>query len=169
MAGNKYLSLNGGDLQQVASVNSSAGAGDANKVVSLNASGKIDETMLSDNPSAVMTASEALDAGDFVNIWLDGADPRIRKATNTGIGTKAHGFVENSISQDADGIVILGEGVLSGLSSLTIGATYYLGTGGDIVAVGSLPTSTSNIVQELGVAKSATELAVNVMKPIILA
>lgn len=169
MAGNKYLNLNGGDIQQYESVNSSAGAGDANKVVSLNASGKIDETMLNDTPSAVMTASEDLAAGDFVNIWNDAGTEKIRKATNTGIGTKAHGYVESAILEDADGVVTLGEGVLAGFTGLTRGATYFLGTSGGKVLAGALPSSTSNIVQELGVAKSETEIAVNIMKPVILA
>lgn len=46
MSGNKYLTLSSGVDELLASNNSSAGSGDANKIVSLNSSGLIDSSML---------------------------------------------------------------------------------------------------------------------------
>lgn len=78
MPGNKYVGINGsGDLAEVASVNSSAGAGDANKIVALNSSGKLDNTMLPESGEYSMTASEALSAGDLINVH-NSSGPKIR-------------------------------------------------------------------------------------------
>lgn len=46
MSGNKYLTLSSGVDELLASNNSSAGSGDANKIVALNSSGLIDSSML---------------------------------------------------------------------------------------------------------------------------
>lgn len=59
------------DASIVNSKASSAGAGDAGKVVALDGSGRIDNTMMPVGigaDTATITASEALSAGDFVNI-----------------------------------------------------------------------------------------------------
>ncbi len=68
MAGNKYLKTGStGFPTEEASVQTSAGAGDAGKIVALNSSGLIDDTMLSiQAASQSMTAGESLSAGDFV-------------------------------------------------------------------------------------------------------
>ena len=42
MAGNKYIANNAGKLKEVASVQSSAGAGDAGKIIALDSSGALD-------------------------------------------------------------------------------------------------------------------------------
>jgi hypothetical protein len=46
MAGNKYLKMSGGRIQEEAAAQTSAGAGDAGKIVGLNSSGVIDPTMM---------------------------------------------------------------------------------------------------------------------------
>lgn len=59
MAGNKYISNNGGTLTEVVSTQSSAGAGDANKIVSLDAAGLLAANMM---PSSVeLVANKATD------------------------------------------------------------------------------------------------------------
>lgn len=163
MAGNKYVGINGsGDLAEVVSVNSSGGAGDANKIVALDAAGKINSTMLPETGEYTMTTSEALTAGDLVNIH-DSTGAKIRKADATN-GRIAHGFVENNIGNGASGTVVIGDGMLNALTGLTIGAQYFLGAAG---AITDTPTTTAGqTLQKVGYAKSATEFAVVLGDPI---
>jgi hypothetical protein len=61
------------------------------------------------------------------------------------------------------------EGTITGLSSLTIGARYYLSgsTAGAITT--TAPTTAGHIVQYIGYAISATELVFEPSDPIVLA
>lgn len=79
-------------------------------------------------------------------------------------GLQAHGFVEGAISSGASGTVVIGDGMLNALSGLTPGATYFLGNTGAVTT--SAPTTAGHILQKVGVAKSATELAVILKDPI---
>lgn len=165
MAGEKFLHLNNGVIASKSSLQTSSGAGDAGKIPALNSAGKIDSTMLDQTPSQTFTAGEAISAGDFVNIYDDTGTLKVRKADNTSASKMAHGYAPAAISMAATGIVILGEGVNANLSSLTKGARYFLGTSGGVTT--TAPTSTNTIVQELGYALSATELAVNTREEIL--
>lgn len=158
MAGDKYIKVDSnGHLAEQATVNSSLGAGDANKVVALNASGLIDTTMLPENGAIILTSSEAIAAGDLINIH-DSSGIKVRKATNTGEATRAQGYAEGAISNGASGTVILGNGMNNGITGLTVGAKYFLGTSGGVTT--TAPTAAASIVQPVGAAKSATELSV---------
>jgi len=155
----KPIQLVSGVLTEVEAKAASAGAGDAGKIVALDASGKIDSTMM---PSGVgsdsksMTASESISAGDLVNIH-DSSGAKVRKADAASSSKSAVGFAPSSIANAASGTVNF-EGTISGLSGLTIGATYYLSTtAGGITA--TAPTGSGQIVQKVGVALSATELS----------
>jgi len=157
MSGNKYLQIGAsGRPQEAASVNSSAGAGDANKIVSLNASGLIDQTMLPENPTFTLPASENLAAGDLVNLWSNAGTLNMRKADNTSTAKRADGYIESAVTSGNSGSPTLGGGIANGLSGLTIGADYYLGTSGGVST--SIPSASGSIVQYVGRAKSATEL-----------
>lgn len=165
MVASKYLYLNGGKFASKSATDSSAGAGDAGEIVCLNGAGKIDATMLDQTPSQTFTADEECAAGKFVNIFDDGGTVKIRLADNSSSGKMAHGYVPATIAADASGAVILGEGINSGLSGLTEGARYFLGTAGGVTT--TAPTSTNTIVQELGYAISETEIAVNTREEIL--
>ena len=197
MAGNKYISNNAGTLTEIASVNSSAGAADASKIVSLNASGVLDSTIVNSKTTsagagdsgkipaldaagrldstfmpvgigadtAVIVASEALVAGNLVNIWNNAGVANVRKADNTTAGKEAHGFVLAAVANAANATVYF-EGSVTGLTGLT-GGTKYLGTAG--AAVASAPTTAGNVVQVVGFATSTTVLNFNAGTPIVLA
>src|SRR5512143_1765954 len=95
MAGDKYLYNNVGALTEKAAIQSSAGAGDAGKIPALDAAGRLDNSMMPVGLGAetdVITTSEALSAGDFVNIWAS-TGTKVRKADATTAGKEAHGFV----------------------------------------------------------------------------
>jgi hypothetical protein len=106
--------------------------------------------------SASITASEALTAGDLVNLHTVTGAIRMRLADSTGTTKPAHGFVTASVLSGAAG-TFLGPGqVNDALSGLTPGATYWLSTSGDVVS--AAPATSAHGDQEVGQALSATEL-----------
>lgn len=155
----KPVQLVSGVLTEVEAKIASAGAGDAGKIVALDAGGKIDSTMM---PSGVgsdsksMTASEAISAGDVVNIH-DSSGAKVRKADATTSSKSAVGFAPSAIASSATGTIQF-EGTITGLSGLTIGATYYLATTAGGITT-TPPTGSGQVVQKIGVALSATELS----------
>ncbi len=197
MATKKYLKNNNGVVTEEASVDSSAGAGDAGKIVALNTSGvlgstivnsvtssagsgdtgkvvaldgsgKIDTTMMPTGvgaDTASITASEALSAGDLVNIH-DSSGAKARKADATTSGKEAHGFVLSSVSNGASATVYF-EGSNTSVTSLTPGVYYLSTTAGGVTA--TAPSSSGNVVQRVGFATSATALNFQSQTPIVLA
>lgn len=157
MAGNKYLQIgSSGRPQEVVSTQSSSGVGDANKIVSLNSAGQIDSTMLPEIPTFSVTASEDVAAGDLINLWNDTGTLKMRKADNTSTAKRADGYIEAAVTTGNTGAPTVGGGLVSGLSGLTVGADYYLGTAGGVTT--TPPTASGSIVQYVGKGKSATEL-----------
>ena len=163
----KYLALVSGKIQQLLAINSSAGAGDANKIVATGAAGTIDATLLPEGVGAdtrSVVASEILAAGDLVNLYDNDGTINARKADNSN-SRPAHGYVLDGVAAEASGDVYF-SGTISGLTTLTVGAEYYLGTTGAITA--TAPSAQGTIVQAVGVALSATELRFMRERPILL-
>lgn len=165
-----YLKLSGGVPADTNANVTSAGAGDAGRIVKLDASGKLDMTLLPaglGSETRSMQASEALAAGDLVNIWNSGG-PRMRKADATSAGKEAHGFVLSAIASGASGTLYPEENVVSGLSGLTPGARQFLSAtaGGRTETV---PATGGQVAQIVGVALSATEMLFRPETPIVLA
>ncbi|BDP42944.1 hypothetical protein DAETH_29130 [Deinococcus aetherius] len=159
----KYLqeSTSGnGDYQEVQPITSTAGAADAGKIAQTDANGQWHPSLIPNINTITFTASEAIAAGALINIYDSGSGVvRIRNATNAGAGTRAHGYAPAAIAASASGTVYLTSGLISGLSGLTPGAQYVLGTAGGLAT--AIPTATGSIAQPVGVAKSATELSFN--------
>jgi len=156
------------DSTIVNSVATSAGAGDAGKVVKLDGAGKIDSTMMPTGvgaDTATITASEALSAGDLVNVH-DSSGAKVRKADATTSGKEAHGFVLSSVSNGASATVYF-EGSNTGVSGLTPGRQYLSTTAG--LATATAPSGSGNVVQVVGFATSATALNFNSGTPVVLA
>jgi hypothetical protein len=165
-----YLKLSGGVPTDANAIAASAGAADAGKIVKLDVGGKLDPTTMPAGVGAetrVIVASEALAAGDLVNIHSS-AGAKVRKADGTSAGKEAHGFVLGAVANGANATVYPEENVISGLSGLTPGARMFLGTtAGQAVAVA--PSVAGQVVQEIGVALSATEIMFRPRQPITLA
>ncbi|MFO1351907.1 MAG: hypothetical protein U1F68_15035 [Gammaproteobacteria bacterium] len=106
--------------------------------------------------SRTETASEALTAGDIVS-YHNSSGAKVRKANATDNTKPAQGFVLANVSNGATGSVFGPGQVVSGLSSLTIGADYYLSTTGGGITT-TKPSTVGNVVQRVGWAVSATEL-----------
>ena len=67
----RFLNLTNGKKTLENAIDSSAGAADAGKIIKLDAGGQIDSTMLPSTGDISLEASEALVAGDYVNIFDD--------------------------------------------------------------------------------------------------
>ena len=159
----------GGVLTEIFGVQTSAGAGNAGDLVSLDDSGRIDNSMMpvgigADTSS--LTASEALAAGDFVNVWNDGGTAKVRKADATTAGKHAHGFVLAAVAS-AGAATVYFEGTNTQVTGQTAGDVFLLTTAGACGA--TAPISTGNVVQKLGVATSATAVNFEAQPPVTLA
>jgi len=154
----KYLSQVNGALSEVATNQTSSGAGDANKIPSLDSTGKLDMTMMPVGLGAEtdsIVASENLAAGDMVNFW-NSTGIKVRKA-DASSNKPAHGFVLAAVTSGENATVYRVSQLNNQLTGMTIGATQFLST----TAGGrqeTSPTVAGQIIQILGVAKSATEL-----------
>lgn len=170
VSANKIAKLNASGILAPAlvnAVNASAGAGDAAKIVQLDSSGKIDSTMMPVGvgaDSAVITTSEALSAGDFVNIW-NSTGAKARKADATVAGKEAHGFVLVGVGSAAAATVYF-EGTNTGVTGQTPGPVFLSTTAG--VAAAAAPSGAGNVVQRIGFAISATAINFQSQPPITL-
>ncbi|MGI9158305.1 MAG: hypothetical protein ACR2K1_00985 [Saprospiraceae bacterium] len=165
----KFLKVGtSGFATEEAAINVSAGAGDANKIIETNGSGKLDSTFLPagvGNDSKSMTTGEALSAGNLVYISNTGT---VLKADANAVAKAAVGYVTSSAASGAS-VTVFFEGTISGLTGLTPGATYFLSdttTGGVSLTI---PSNAGDIVQAVGIAVSATELTFEPQTPIVRA
>lgn len=189
----KVITNNAGQLQEVASISTSAGAADAGKIIATNASGQIDvsflNTTVSSSPNklvmtgadgrldisvlpvgvgadtAVINASEALAAGDLVNIWNNSGTANVRKADASTAGKEAHGFVLAAVASGQPATVYF-EGTNTQMTGLTPGRQYLSTTPGKTSA--TAPTGSGQVVQVVGFAVSATAMNFQSTLPIVL-
>lgn len=163
MATQGFLVRASGKTKQIRGTTTSAGAADAGKICALGGDGKLDMSMMPSGlgvDTQVLPASEALSAGNHVNIWSDGGTAKVRLADNSN-GRPADGYVLSAVSSSANATVYPLDGTNSQLTGLTPGAEYWLGTAGGVTNTPLDETDVANankISQYLGKAKSATEL-----------
>lgn len=147
---------------------SSAGAADAGKVAALDGSGRLDSTMMPIGIGAdtqTITTSEALAAGDFVNVW-NSTGAKVRKADATVAGKHAMGFVLSAFAAAVPAVVYF-EGTNTSVSGQIPGDVFLATTAGG--ASSSAPTASGNLVQVIGVAVSATAINFQYNRPVTLA
>ena len=160
-------------LDETEPITSSAGAADAGKIVATGPDGQLDPTFLAavtaNDPGREMTAFESLSSGDFVNVFIDGGTPKLRRADAGNKATRAHGYVKES-AEGGGAVTFFHCGINGGLSGLTAGATLFLSATTPGKASGTVPTATGHIAQSVGVALSATEILVNISQtPVVRA
>jgi hypothetical protein len=165
----KYLNLTNGVPTQESAINASAGAGDAGKMTKLDGAGRFDASMMpvgTDIEATAITASEALAAGAFVNLW-NSAGLKMRNADATVAGKEAHGFVLAAVANGAVGTAYT-QGINTGCTGRTVGARQFLSTvaGSPVEAA---PAATGNVAQPIGVALSATAVKFNPQTPVLAA
>lgn len=171
MAAKRFLALVSGRIKQIAAVVTSAGAGNDGDLVALDATGKLDASVL---PSGVgqntvsAVASEALAAGDLINLYNNAGTINCRKADATAEGKECYGFVKASVSNGGTATVYTSGNILTGLSGLTPGARQYLGTTSG-ARTETPPSTAGNVVQMVGIAASASTIAFEPEEPITVA
>ncbi len=165
---NKYRTLlNGREKMQEATV-TSAGSANAGEILALDSSGRIDVSVLPVGVGpdvSTLEATEALNAGDYVNIYNSAGTPKVRKADSTN-DRPAHGFVKDGYSIGAMAVVYF-EGPNDDKSSLTPGARYYLAAAGGVTSTAPL-SPTHAISQFLGIAVSATTINTDIADEVVL-
>lgn len=194
MAAPRFLALVAGRIKQIVTIATSAGAADAEKVPSTNGSGVLDPTILNaattGNSKVVLTkpdgtldpaimpagigaavstitASENLAASDLVNIWNDGGTEKVRKADATGEGKEICGYVLAGVTSGNPASVYSSD-TITGLSGKTPGQVQYLSTTPGLMTA-TAPSTAGNVVQQVGVAHSATAVSFRPSVPITLA
>ena len=169
MAAKKLLRLIGGVITEVFGVQTSAGAGNAGDIVALDDTGRIDNSMMPVGigaDTATITASEGLAAGDWINVWNDASTAKVRKADATTAGKEVHGFVLSAVTSGNPATVYF-EGTNTQVTGQTSGPVYLqttAGTGG-----ATAPSASGNLVQQVGVALSATSVNFERGTPVVLA
>lgn len=107
-----------------------------------------------------VVASENISAGSLVNLHVVTGDLRVRNANNTIANNagRCQGYVLSSVTSGNTAIVYVLWGTqITGLSSLSIGSIYYLGTVGQLTTTPPAQGS-NNCFQEIGVAITTTTL-----------
>lgn len=164
MPAGKFLRNVAGVLTEVFGA-TSGGAPDADKIVALDASGRLALAMM---PVGVgvdantVTTTEILASGDIVNVHAGG----VRKADATTVGKRANGFVLSGFA-NATPALVYAEGTVTGLTGLTLGGDVFLSITAGVVTQ-TPPSAAGNVVQRLGVAVSTTSFNFDPSEPITL-
>ncbi len=147
----------------------SAGAGDAGKLTALDGAGRLDNSVMPTGigpDTASIVTSEALAAGDYVNIHNVAGAFRARKADAATSGKEAHGFVLAAVASAGTATVYF-EGTNTQVSAQTPGTVFLSTTAG--AGTGTAPSGSGVVVQRIGTAASATAVNFEAQTPFILA
>lgn len=166
-----FLARVAGKTKQIIATVVSAGAADAGKVVALDDSGRLDQSLLPTGVGAntvSVVASEAIGAGKFVDLWLDAGVLKTRLADNSN-QRPAWGYVKTAVALAGTATVYRLNTVNSALSGLVAGSDYWLGTAGGVTDTPLDPDASSGLMdQYLGKASSETELVTVEHAPVYL-
>jgi hypothetical protein len=168
----KYVADNAGQLEEVEGLQTSAGAGDAGKIAALDSTGKWDVSMMPVGIAPLVktyNVSEAVLAGDFVNLWDNGGTLEVRKADATDPAKKADGYVlaaQAVIGQPVDVYFEDFNNQVAGLIAGDLGKVAFLSdtTPGRVTT--TAPSGAGEIVQRLGKVLSLTEMTVEIAQPV---
>lgn len=169
MAAKKFLRLVSGVLTEIIATVTSAGAGDDGNIVALDATGRLDSSVMPVGigaDTASIAASESLSAGNWVNVWSNAGAFAVRKADATTPGKEAHGFVLSAVTSGANASVYF-EGTNTQVTGQTPGPVYLQTTAG--AGGATVPSGSGQIVQEIGFAVSATAVNFQSQPPVTLA
>ena len=158
MAGKSFLRQVAGAITEILGTQSSVGVGSAGDIPALDATGRLDATMMPVGIGAdikILVASEAMSAGDFVNVHNAAGVFKVRKADATSAGKAADGFVLAAVSNGANATVYF-EGTNTGVTGQTPGDVFLSTIAGQATA--TAPSTTGNVVQRIGSAVAATEI-----------
>lgn len=128
-----FLDRQSGTHKRTAAIATSAGAGDAGKIIKLDSGGKLDTSFFPDDvlngQERVMEVTETVTSGAALNFFNSSGTLKARLADGTDTTKPAMGFAKAGIASGQSGLVRLGDGLLTKTShGFTIGAVLYLST-----------------------------------------
>lgn len=170
MAAKDFLRTVAGTATRIFGVQTSAGAANAGDIPALDDTGRLDASMMPTGigaDTAVVQASEALAAGDYVNVWSSAGSFRVRKADASTSGKEAHGFVLSAVASGANATVYF-EATNTQVTGQTPGPVW-LSAATPGAGTSAAPTGTGNVQQRIGFATSATAVNFQSQPPIVLA
>jgi hypothetical protein len=198
MAVKKYLKNSAGAIAEEAAVDASAGAGDAGKIVALNTSGVLADTIINSKTTSAGAGDSgkipALDASgkldtSFMPVGIGADTASIVTSENLSAGDLVN-IYDNSgtpTARKADATTAGKEAhgfVLASTTSPAAATVYFEGSNTGVSGLtagnqflsttaggltGTAPSATGNVVQRVGVAVSATVLNFEAQQPITLA
>lgn len=160
MPAKKYVSVTGNKKILATSVVVSAGVASDGDLVALDPLGKIDTSVLPAGlgaNSVTAQASEALAAGDYVNIYDNAGTANVRKADATTDGKPCNGFVKNAFANAALATIFTSGNVNTGNLGLSAGPVFLAIIAGK--ASNTAPSANGNGWQRLGDAVNATTVS----------
>jgi hypothetical protein len=165
----KYIENVAGRLQEKSGLAASAGAADADKIPQLDSTGRLHSSLMPIGIGAdtqVIVASEALAAGDFINCY-NSTGAKVRKADAATPGKEAHGFVIAAVASAGNATVYF-EGTNTQVAGQTPGLVFLSATTPG-QGTTTPPSTAGQIVQQIGLATSATTINFQFQQPITLA
>jgi hypothetical protein len=169
MAVNKYFVNTNGTLTEQLAPATSAGAVDAGKIPALGATGTLDNSFLPPGIGAdtqVLTSSETLPAGAYVNVHNVAGNFRARLADGTTAGKLVDGFVRAAFASGAAATIYF-EGTNDAVTGQVPGEVFLSTTPG--AGSSTAPAASGNVVQRIGIATSATTVNFQKQVPYVLA
>jgi hypothetical protein len=169
----KYLKIDitDGKTKEETSVSVSGGPTDEGKIPALDSGGKLDLTLM---PTGIGPDLKSLpvgvdvNAGDFVTIYDDAGTLKVKPALADVTTTQCDGFVKETIAA-GNPVRIYFEGVNDQISGLTPGDRLFLSNTVAGAVMATPPADPGNVVQFLGRAVSASEIAYEATDGITLA
>ena len=152
----RVLAFINGKYQEYVARDASAGAADAGHLVALNNVGRLDGTMFPagfGSSTANLSATEALAAGAYVNVYSAAGTASIRNADGSTSGKPAHGFVLAAVASGATAAVNF-DGINTAVTGQTPGPVYLGTTAGVGAAAGA--SAAGQTYQQIGTAISPT-------------
>lgn len=133
------------------------GTGRGGRIVALRSDGTLDASMLPNSSAVVVNivANEALNAGDFVNVFHNGTERRVRRANAVSTTAPAHGFVLASATAGSE-VSVYFSGLNSqaprgSLTAADVGRRVFLSASTAGAYTLTPPNNVNNIVQQLGI------------------
>jgi hypothetical protein len=174
MAGDALRIASDGELEEFLG-GSTGGIGDANKLVKFDSNGQLTLAAMPTGVGAQThtgTASEALAAGDYVEVFDNAGTKSIRKASAaSGSARPADGFVIAGVVSAATATVYNSglNGAVTGIAAADIGKPVFLSstTPGGFTFVP--PSAVGQVLQRLGIATAAGQIATNLGPKILRA
>jgi len=160
------MTANGDLITRVGGAPAALAAGANGQILSIVAGAPTWTSASSESVSFTNSQGGPITVGNVVYVKADGT-VALAQATTASVST-AIGLVQDaSIANTSAGYVTL-DGVVSGLTGLTPGVTYYLSAVSAGVLTATAPTTAGQYVCEIGVAISATAIKVNIAPTILL-